>query len=83
MFSLSEFDALKKYISSGGNLLILMSEGGEAKAETNINYFLEEYGISVNTDAVVRSVFYKYFHPKENLVTSGIINAEIARVARG
>lgn len=83
MFSLSEFDALKKYVSSGGNLLIMMAEGGESKSETNINYFLEEFGISVNTDSVVRSVFFKYFHPKENLITSGVINSEIVRAARG
>ena len=32
--------------------------------ETNINFFLEEYGIMVNTDGVVRTNYHKYFHPK-------------------
>ena len=83
MFSLNEFDALKRYVNSGGNVLVCLQEGGETRAETNLNYFLEEFGISVNSDSCVRSVFYKYFHPKENLITSGVINKEIARVALG
>jgi intraflagellar transport protein 52 len=33
---------------------------------TNINFLLEEYGIMVNSDSVVRTNFYKYFHPKVN-----------------
>ena len=83
MFSLQEFDALKKYVQSGGNILVLMQEGGESRTETNINYFLEEYGVSVNPDSVVRSVYYKYFHPKENLISNGVLNKEIQRVASG
>ncbi len=39
---------IKKYIDSGGNLLVLMGEGGEAKSETNLNFLLEEYGVMVN-----------------------------------
>jgi intraflagellar transport protein 52 len=54
-----------------------MTEGGEVRSETNLNYFLEEYGVAVNNDCVVRSAYYKYFHPKENLITSGILNSEI------
>jgi len=77
MFSLQEFDALKKYVQSGGNVLVLMQEGGESRTETNINYFLEEYGVCVNPDSVVRSVYYKYFHPKENLISNGVLNKEI------
>ena len=26
---------------------------------------MEQFGISVNNDCVVRTTFYKYFHPKE------------------
>ena len=26
------------------------------------------------TDAVVRNVYYKYFHPKEALVSNGVLN---------
>lgn len=84
MFSHEEFNAIKEYITGGGSVLILLSEGGETKLNTNLNYLLEDYGISVNNDSVIRTVYYKkYFHPKECFVSHGIINKEIVRVARG
>lgn len=55
---------MKSYINSGGSVLLLVGEGGESKWGTNVNYFLEEYGIWVNSDAVVRSSYLKYMHPK-------------------
>jgi len=39
---------MKKYIEGGGSMLVMIGEGGEAKYETNINFFLEEHGIMVN-----------------------------------
>jgi len=51
---------------------------------TNINYLLEEFGISVNNDAVIRTVFSKkYFHPKECHVQNGVANNEIVRISKG
>ncbi|CAI9573054.1 unnamed protein product [Staurois parvus] len=35
----------------------------------------------VNTDSVVRNVYYKYFHPKEALISNGVLNREISRAA--
>jgi intraflagellar transport protein 52 len=61
--------------------LYLASEGGESTCETNLNYLFEEFGMSVNPDHVARSVYFKYFHPKEVLVTNGILNREINRAA--
>ncbi|CAD5111449.1 DgyrCDS758 [Dimorphilus gyrociliatus] len=80
-FSMTEFDALKSYINGGGSILVLMTEGGETKLETNINFFLEEFGIMVNNDAVVRTHYYKYYHPKEALVSNGILNRAISQAA--
>lgn len=80
-FSVAEFDALRKYIDNGGSVLIMTSEGGEAKNNTNINFLLEEYGVMANNDAVTRVVYYKYFHPKEALVSNGILNREINKAA--
>ena len=37
-----QFEAIRKYIESGGSVLILSGEGGEAHFGTNINYLLEE-----------------------------------------
>lgn len=84
-FSTTEFDILKKYIGRGGSLLVLLHEGGESKLGTNINYLLEEYGISVNSDALIRTAHYKYFHPKEVLISDGVLNRSLiaANSSRG
>ena len=58
-FTVQEFDVLQRYVREGGSVLVLLSEGGEGRAGTNINYWLEEYGIAVNSDAVVRTTHYK------------------------
>jgi intraflagellar transport protein 52 len=42
---------------------------------------LEEYGMMINADSVTRTVYYKYFHPKEVLVSTGVINREINKLA--
>ncbi|XP_037771612.1 intraflagellar transport protein 52 homolog isoform X4 [Chelonia mydas] len=80
-FTAAEFEVLKKYLEEGGDILVMLGEGGESRYDTNINFLLEEYGIMVNNDAVVRNVYYKYFHPKEALVSNGVLNREISRAA--
>ena len=35
----------------------------------------------VNSDSVARTHYYKYFHPKEALVSNGVLNREISRAA--
>lgn len=67
MFTTQEFDAIKQYISEGGNILVLLDDGG---TESNLNFLLEQYGISYNKDSLIRTVYRKYFHPKEVLLTS-------------
>eukprot|EP00051_Salpingoeca_urceolata_P013038 m.163036 g.163036 ORF g.163036 m.163036 type:complete len:418 (+) comp17679_c2_seq3:91-1344(+) len=80
-FTAAEFDAMRHYMDRGGSIMLLLGEGGESKFDTNVNFLLEEYGIMVNTDSVVRSSFYKYLHPKECLVTNGVLNRELNRAA--
>jgi intraflagellar transport protein 52 len=58
-FTLEELDALRQYVAAGGNLLVLSSEGGEARAGTNLNYLLEEYGMSFAPDCAIQSTFRK------------------------
>lgn len=77
-FTENEFNAMKGYLDSGGSILVLLGEGGEKNYQTNVNFLLEEYGIMINTDCVVRTHYYKYFHPKECLVSNGILNRAIA-----
>jgi len=64
-------------------VLILMGEGGESKIGTNINCLIEQFGICVNTDTVLRTTYYKYLHPKEAFITNGVLNREFIRVAKG
>ncbi|CAE7764053.1 cpr-6 [Symbiodinium sp. KB8] len=52
MFTVDEFTALKDYLADGGSILFLVGEGGEGKSNTNVNYLLEEFGMSINNDAV-------------------------------
>lgn len=72
---------MKSFLERGGSILYLAAEGGESSFETNFNYLLEEYGIMVNPDAVARTSYYKYHHPKEVYVSNGVLNREINRAA--
>ncbi|ROT63710.1 putative intraflagellar transport protein 52-like [Penaeus vannamei] len=76
-FTEGQFAILRRHVDEGGSLFVLAEEGGEKKANSNINFLLEEYGIAVNNDSVVRTCYYKYFHPKECLITNGILNRAI------
>ncbi|XP_076034643.1 intraflagellar transport 52 isoform X2 [Oratosquilla oratoria] len=80
-FTEGQFSIMRKHVEEGGSLFVLMEEGGERKANTNINFLLEEYGISVNNDSVVRTCYYKYFHPKECLITNGVLNRALLEEA--
>ncbi|KAI4877681.1 hypothetical protein NFI96_021207 [Prochilodus magdalenae] len=80
-FTAAELEVLKQYLNGGGNVLVMLGEGGEINYDTNINFLLEEFGIMVNSDTVVRNVYYKYFHPKEALVSNGVLNREFSRAA--
>uniref|UniRef100_A0A8C0I3U9 Intraflagellar transport 52 n=1 Tax=Balaenoptera musculus TaxID=9771 RepID=A0A8C0I3U9_BALMU len=74
------FEVLKKYLDGGGDILVMLGEGGESRFDTNINFLLEEYGIMVIM-VIILNVYYKYFHPKEALVSNGVLNREISRAA--
>lgn len=78
-FNMQELQDIKTYIDQGGKVLIMMHEGGENKLGTNINYLLEQLGISVNQDTVIRKTYFKYLHPKEAYVANGVLNNELVR----
>jgi len=81
-FSAAEFEAMNDYVKEGGSIFITLGEEGEGKFSTNVNYFCEDYGMAFNQDAVVRTVYYKYLHPKEVHISNGVLNREI-NVAAG
>ncbi|XP_045116861.1 intraflagellar transport protein 52 homolog [Portunus trituberculatus] len=76
-FTEGQFSILRRHVDEGGSLFVLAEEGGEKKANSNINFLLEEYGIAVNNDSVVRTCYYRYFHPKECLINNGVLNRAI------
>ena len=77
-FSEAEMEALKQYLEGGGSAAFFLSEGGDARLGTNANDFLKSYGMQAMADAVVRTSYFKYHHPKEALITHGILHEDIA-----
>lgn len=47
-FTDDELSSLKHMVERGDSVLVAMSDGGEERTNTNINFFLEEFGIVVN-----------------------------------
>jgi intraflagellar transport protein 52 len=80
-FSVAEFTALRSYLEGGGNVMVMLGEGGETELGTNVNFLLEEFGIALNNDSVTRMAYHKFHHPKEALVTNGVLNRELGRAA--
>ena len=68
LFTPDELNILRQYLEEGGNLLIIQGEQGDTKNNTNLNNFVNDYGINFHGDSVVRTAFYKYFHPKQCLI---------------
>eukprot|EP00752_Nemacystus_decipiens_P018347 g16459.t1 len=79
-FLQEEFEAIKGYLKAGGSAAFLLGEGGEERLGTNVNYLLEEYGMTVHKDSVARATYHRYMHPKEAFISHGILNPEIARM---
>lgn len=48
LFTEDEFNVIRDYLNNGGSLLVMFTEGGEAKLKTNVNFLLEEFSIMVN-----------------------------------
>ena len=44
---------------------------------------MNQFGINLNNNSVVRSNYYKYYHPKEVLITNGVIQEDFIRSANG
>lgn len=77
---------MKDFVTSGGSLMVLLAESGENAFDTNINFLLEEFGMNINADTVVRQHYYKYFHPKEVVLNGCIVcenmNNELLKVIK-
>lgn len=82
-FNAQELQDIRRFVEEGGRAMIMLGEGGEQKASTNINAMLEQVGISVNADCVIRKTFHKYLHPKEAYIGNGCLNDELVKASSG
>ena len=79
-FMKSELDDLGKYLEDGKHVILLADEGGEDQLGSNFNFLLEKYNMLVNGDTVIRSSYFRYFHPKEVFVQNGVVDEDFVRV---
>jgi len=77
-----DIDVILKYFENGGSLYIALGEGGVEKNNTNLNDFLESYGVTFNSDCVIRNSYSKYFHPKECYIEEGQYHSEISKTLK-
>jgi intraflagellar transport protein 52 len=77
-FTEHEIQQLKMFVKKGGSALFLVGEGGDDALGTNINAVVEEFGMAVRQDSVVRTVYYKYLYPKEVFIANGVLQPAIA-----
>jgi intraflagellar transport protein 52 len=85
-FNEIELESMKDFVNGGGSLMVLLAESGENAFDTNINFLLEEFGMNINSDSVVRQHYYKYFHPKEVVLNGCVVcdhmNNELLKVIK-
>lgn len=72
-FSIAEFEALHTFRNLGINLLFILGEGGQEEIGTNVNTFLFPLGITFARDCVMRRMHYKYYHPKQAVITDAVL----------
>jgi len=82
LFTPDEINILRQYFEQGGNLLIIQGEQGDSKNSTNLNDFIKDYGIQFHGDSVVRTAFYKYFHPKQCFIDTLTIHPGFLRTIK-
>ncbi|XP_023030127.1 intraflagellar transport 52 [Leptinotarsa decemlineata] len=75
-FEENEINCLKDFINNGGRVFVLLTESRKDEL-CNINILLESFGIVPNIDCVIRTHYYKYFHPKECYVSDSQINSTL------
>lgn len=58
----------------------MSQDGGDKSSRSNLNSVLSKYSISLANNSVIRTTFFKYFHPKEALITNGVLHEDFLRV---
>ncbi|KAL1497592.1 hypothetical protein ABEB36_008525 [Hypothenemus hampei] len=76
LFDETELKMMEIYVQEGGRILVLLTEGNQ-NDPCNINILLENFGIVPNIDCLIRTHYFKYFHPKECYISDGQINSSL------
>lgn len=78
-FESQEIQVLRDFMDQGGSVLVMAGEGGQsADSLQHLNKFTEEYGIFINDDSIVRTVYYKdFFHPKEVFIKNAAVQESL------
>ena len=61
---------MRSYVELGGTVMVLGTEGSDLKSNSYLNDLIEPYGITLNNDHVLRSVYNTYFDPKASPMRS-------------
>ena len=74
LLTAEQCERIHGHVREGGSLMLLLSEIIPDEELSNINFLIEEFGISANSDSVIRTSFLiDYPHPKQALVEGGIL----------
>lgn len=77
LLSTAEQQKLVDFIVDGGHLIVAAGEGGFQGS--NINDVLQLFGITARSDAVLRCMLHKYYHPKEAIIPDGVVNRALTQ----
>lgn len=78
-FTEPELEDIRSWLSTGGRILLLVGEDSDRDGINTINHLVESFGMTVNNDSVMRSVFYKYLHPREVFIADGVLVPDLTR----
>ena len=81
-FSEEEIATVGSYVESGGNVFLLAGETRDKISRANLNALLAQFSIEVTGTAVIRTNYHRYFHPKEALVTNGVMHEDFIRAVQ-
>jgi len=81
-FTQEEIGVIESYVEEGGNVLLLAGEGGDKSSRANLYALLTRFSIELANNSVVRTSYHRYFHPKEALVTNGVMHEDFLRAVQ-
>lgn len=79
-FKEEDIAVIDQYVEQGGNVVFLSQDGGDRTSRSNLNSVLAKYSMAVANNSIIRTTYFKYFHPKEALITNGVLHKDFLRL---